>query len=58
MDNLSDALKNRKDKKGKMRKVMSEFKHGGLKSSSGQKVADRKQALAIALNSAGLSKKR
>lgn len=33
----------------KVKKVMSEFKEGELKSSSGKKVTSRKQALAIAL---------
>jgi hypothetical protein len=35
--------------KDKVEKVMSEFKAGKLKSSSGKKVTSRKQALAIAL---------
>lgn len=34
----------------KMRKVMSEFKHGSLHSVSGQNVTDRKQAIAIAMS--------
>jgi hypothetical protein len=38
--------------KKKVHKVMSEYKHGGLKSSSGRKVKSRKQAVAIALNEA------
>lgn len=38
--------------------VMGEFKRGKLKSGSGQKVTDRKQAVAIAMSEAGLSKKR
>jgi len=33
----------------KVKKVMSEFKAGELKSSSGKKVTSREQALAIAL---------
>jgi Family of unknown function (DUF6496) len=36
----------------KIGKVMSEFKHGSLKSSSGEKVKNRKQAVAIALSEA------
>lgn len=36
--------------------VMKEFKQGKLKSSSGTKVTDAKQAIAIALSEAGLSK--
>jgi hypothetical protein len=38
--------------KTKVEKVMSEFKHGDLKSSSGAKVKTRKQAVAIALSEA------
>jgi hypothetical protein len=41
----------------KVGKVMGEFKEGKLKSSSGQKVTNRKQAVAIALSEAGMSKK-
>ena len=36
----------------KVHKVMSEYKHGSLKSSSGDKVKNRKQAVAIALSEA------
>ena len=36
----------------KVHKVMSEYKHGSLKSSSGEKVKNRKQAVAIALSEA------
>ena len=36
--------------KNKVEKVMSEFKAGELKSSSGKKVTSKKQALAIALS--------
>jgi len=42
----------------KVEKVMSEYKSGTLKSSSGKKVANRKQAIAIAMSEAGMSKKR
>ena len=41
----------------KVEKVMREYKGGKLRSSSGQKVTNRKQAIAIALNEAGLSRK-
>ena len=42
-----------------MKKVMKEFKKGELKSGgSGKKVKNRKQAIAIALNEAGVSKKK
>ena len=37
--------------------VMGEFKDGNLKSSSGKKVTNRNQAMAIALSEAGISKK-
>lgn len=42
---------------GKVGKVMGEFKSGSLKSSSGQKVTNRKQAMAIAMSEAGKSMK-
>lgn len=45
------------EKQSKVRKVMREFKEGKLKSSSGQKVKNPKQAIAIGLSEAGLSKK-
>jgi hypothetical protein len=38
--------------KAKVEKVMAEYKHGALKSSSGQQVKDRKQAVAIGLSEA------
>jgi Family of unknown function (DUF6496) len=38
--------------KNKVEKVMHEFKEGELKSSSGQPVRDRKQAIAIGLSEA------
>src|SRR5258708_2385197 len=38
--------------KGKIEKVMHEYKHGELKSGRGGKVKSRKQAVAIALNEA------
>ena len=38
--------------KAKVGKVMGEYKEGKLKSSSGQKVKSRDQALAVALSSA------
>jgi len=37
--------------------VMREFKAGKLKSSSGEAVTDPKQAMAIALSEAGMSRK-
>ena len=47
----------KKGGQAKVGKVMSEFKAGKLKSSSGQKVTNPKQAIAIGLSEAGLSKK-
>ena len=38
--------------KSKVEKVMHEFKEGTLKSGSGQKVTNRKQAVAVALSEA------
>ena len=45
-------------KKKKIKKVMSEFKRNKLKSSSGKKVTNRKQAIAIALSEARRKKRR
>lgn len=45
----------KKEQSAKVRKVMHEFKTGKLKSSSGDKVKSRKQAIAIALSQAGMS---
>jgi hypothetical protein len=42
----------------KVGKVMGEYKRGTLKSSSGNKVMSKKQAIAIAMSEAGLSKPR
>ena len=49
--------KTKAGKKAKIHTVLSEFKRGQLYSSSRQKVTNRKQAQAIALNMAGKSKK-
>jgi hypothetical protein len=46
----SDKMKN------KVTKVMREYKAGKLKSSSGQKVKSRDQAVAIAMSEAGIKK--
>lgn len=43
--------------KAKVSKVMREYKTGKLKSSSGDKVKSRDQAVAIAMSEAGMSKK-
>ena len=46
-------------KQNKVKKVMKEFKKGELKIGKSKKpVKNRKQAIAIALSEAGLSKKR
>ena len=42
----------------KISKVMREYGSGKLKSSSGQKVINRRQAVAMALSEAGMSKKK
>ena len=46
------------DGRGKVTKVLHEFKEGDLRSSSGQKVTNRKQAIAIALSEQRKAKKR
>lgn len=46
-----------KEKQSKIRLVMKEFKSGKLKSSSGEPVKNRSQAIAIALQKAGMSMK-
>lgn len=43
--------------KKKVKKVMGEYKSGKLKSSSGVKVKNPKQAVAIAMSEAGYKKK-
>lgn len=45
------------NKQDKVGVVMKEFSDGKLKSSSGDKVTNRNQAMAIALSEAGISKK-
>ena len=50
--------KTKKQKQNKVHKVMREFKNKKLRSSSGGKVTRRKQAVAIALSEAGLSRKK
>jgi hypothetical protein len=44
--------------RSKVKKVMHEHKHGTLKSGSGRKVKNRKQAIAIAMSESGQSKRR
>lgn len=43
--------------KKKVAKVMREYKAGKLKSSSGEKVTDKDQAVAIAMSEAGYKQK-
>jgi len=53
-------LKRSASKKAKQVRVhdeMHKFKHGTLRSSSGKKVTNRKQAIAIALSESGQSRK-
>jgi len=44
--------------KDKVAKVMREYKAGKLKSSSGDKVISRDQAVAIAMSESGMSKEK
>lgn len=46
----------KKAKKNKVAKVMHEYKAGTLKFGSGDKVKNKKQAVAIALSEAGMAK--
>ena len=46
----------KKGKEQKVKRVMREFNRGQLKSSSGQKVTSRDQAVAIAMSESGQSK--
>ncbi len=43
--------------KKKISKVMNEYDEGTLKSSSGQKVTNRKQAIAIGISEAGINRR-
>jgi len=45
-------------KPAKVKIVMGEYKRGTLKSSSGRKVKSRRQAVAIAMSEAGMSRKK
>lgn len=45
----------KKQKQAKIARTMREFKAGTLKSSSGEKITNYKQAVAVALSSAGMS---
>ena len=56
MEERDDAMpKTKKAKQAKIAKVLKEFKAGTLKSSSGEKITDRRRAIAIALSEAGMS---
>jgi len=58
-DNMPEMKKGGMTKgQKKVGKVMSEFKEGKLKSSSGKKVTNPKQAIAIGLSEAGMSNKK
>lgn len=50
------AQLSKKQKQAKVAKVLREFKAGTLKSSSGEKIKDRRRAIAVALSEAGLSR--
>ena len=52
------AAKKKTAAQKKVEKVMSEYKSGAVKSSSGQKVKSRKQAIAIAMSEAGMARKK
>lgn len=51
------AKKDTSHARKKVERVMKEYKKGELKSSSGEKITNRRQAIAVALSEAGLSKK-
>ena len=56
MEEHNDAMpKTKKAKQAKIAKVMREFKAGTLKGSDKKAIANRKQAIAIALSEAGMS---
>ena len=59
MEDRDDAMKTpttMKDKQRKIAKVMREFKKGTLKGSDKKPITNRKQAIAIALSEAGMSR--
>ena len=55
---LKGEIMLRHKKEEKVHKVMREFQRGTLRSSSGKKVIARKQAVAIGMSEAGLSRKK
>lgn len=56
--NMKGQMKMSMQQQGKVGKVMHEFKANKLKSSSGQKVTNPKQGIAIALSEARSMKKK
>lgn len=54
---MDKKIKETPEQQAKIKKVMEEYKNDDLKSSSGQKVTNKKQAIAIALSEAGVPKK-
>jgi hypothetical protein len=56
--NLKEIGMSTTAQKRKVGKVMHEYKEGSLKSGSGRKVKNRKQAVAIAMSESGQSKRR
>lgn len=54
---LNARLMTKKEQQAKIALVMKEFKSGKLKSSSGEKITSPRQALAVALSEAGVSRK-
>jgi hypothetical protein len=48
--------KTSKQQQAKIARVLREFKAGTLKGSGGEKIKDRKRAIAIALSEAGMSR--
>ena len=59
-DRPGEGAKARKHLRGqeKVEAVMGEYKRGTLRSGSGEHVKSRKQAIAIAMSEAGMSKKK
>lgn len=55
---MVEQIRGMQGKRGKVEKVLHEFKEGTLRSSSGPKVVKRSQAIAIAMSEAGLSKRK
>ena len=58
MEVMIEMSRSVKAARNKVHTVMREFKEGKLRSGSGHKVTSKRQALAIALSEAGLSRKK